>query len=365
MQIRYIADTAIDLVETTGPMLLETQLKKYTLENMRNDTAGYGSTFMKVFKFTAPFAFDFSSTVDIRAADNSAFFASATTLAAIYQVEFFYDSPYDGVYSISGGFSGKGISIGSGESNSGSFGSEYNIFKEQTFYVSLVLFNLRDGANSSNIITSNITINFGVGQRNSAYHFRSYNMAANTANKSVDPNQFTGYDDSVSVDGKLISMLIWEVTGAKQFDWIQINLQRLQGDSEFWANIFFDAPWYDFSTDTVEGYSYGSLSTGENRTIEIGALTSTFYICIRIVPANPNVNVTNKIWVGGYDIEVIRFDLPSGGLAPWQIVLIVVGVIVGVAAIVVGVVYYRKKKLGRTSDDILTDHSGDKWDDIF
>ena len=54
-------------------------------------------------------------------------------------------------------------------------------------------------------------------------------MSFNFAQNAVDPDEFKSYNEYVSLNASLIKGVIWKVTGAKQFDWIQINSQRLNG----------------------------------------------------------------------------------------------------------------------------------------
>jgi len=89
-------------------------------------------------------------------------------------------------------------------------------------------------------------------------------------------------------------------------------------------------------------------SSAVNKTIEVGALTTNFYVYVPIAAADPAVNVVNNIWIGGYNIPIINPSMqqPEPGTNWLMIGLIIGGVVLGVVAIVVIVLVVRKKKRG-------------------
>jgi hypothetical protein len=352
MRIRYFADAAINLAELEpGQVSLNTdQMEAVTLTNMDNDTLGFGATFIKVFKFTMPvYTLATTLTVTINGTDNGAFFNHGTTLAGSYKGNFFYKSPYDGVYLItSGGFSDS-FSFALTGSDTATYNQDHLNFEARTFYMSFVMHRLRDGSNASAIVKDDITVKFGLGHRNSERIIKNYDMSANIANNTVNTTIYSGYNAEESVNASLINGILWKVTGAKQFDWIQINSQRLNGQaSSYRLQILYNAPWYSHMI-SPSGMDYLSPSSSAvNKTIEVGALTTNFYVYVPIAAADPAVNVVNNIWIGGYNIPIINPSMqqPEPGTNWLMIGLIIGGVVLGVVAVVVIVFVVRKKKRG-------------------
>jgi hypothetical protein len=255
MRIRYFADTEIELMSLAQNQvnLNMDQLQKYTLENSRNDTSPYGSTFLKVFKITMPLSMVHTLTINITGADNAAFFGHGTTLAASFSGNLFYESPYDGIHTITSPAFTSSFSIASAGSYIYSWNNWEPNFVERTYYLSLVLYRLRDAADNTNIVVDNITVNLGLGHRNSEYSFQDYDMSANIANNTVNTTIYTGYNSAAQVNGSLIKGVLWKVTGAKLFDWIQINSQRQNGQANnYQIKVYYDAPWYLAASSPTE-----------------------------------------------------------------------------------------------------------------
>lgn len=352
MQVRYFADAEINLaaLNQNQTSLNADQMQSFTLTNLRNDTGQYDAMALKVFKFTMPVCLATTLTVNITGADNSQVFNNNTRLSILYKGSMFYNSPYDEIYAVSPGvytdFSHV-LAINSSEYNCKSFNLPFFNQEERTFYLSLALCRIYDFINTSHRIEEDIVVNLGIGHRNSEYVFKDYDMSANIATNATNAIDFTRYGGTASVNGSLIKGVVWNVTGAKQFDWIQINSQRINGlASNYRIKVYYNAPWTMSSAGPFWlDYTFPE-SSSVDRTVEIGALTTSFYVYIEINATDPAENVVNNFWVGGYDIPFInpRVDLPEIGPEWAKIGSIIVVVIVVCTTGTIVVILYRNKK---------------------
>ena len=84
-----------------------------------------------------------------------------------------------------------------------------------------------------------------------------------------------------------------------------------------------------------------------NRTLEFGAVNTTFYVYIEMTAADSSLNVDHKIWIGGYNVDVVRPEPLPGPEQDWLTIgLIIGGSVLAVVVVTVVIVVVRKKKRG-------------------
>jgi hypothetical protein len=188
----------------------------------------------------------------------------------------------------------------------------------------------------------NISVRLALGNRNSQYAFVDYNITDNTAlNPVLNSTLYTNYGISTTVNGSLIDYIVYRVTGAKQFDWMQLNTQLLnQTSGPYEYKIFWDLPWTGNTLPTLNKIE--SSTTQLNTSIEFGTYMTSFYVLVEPRMISEDINVIHNLWIGGYDITVMRFDLkPSDEGFNW-LLLVYIGVPIIVAGVVVGIMYKKK-----------------------
>ncbi len=265
------------------------------------------------------------------------------TISGTYNVRYYYTSPYDNVSRIS-----YHDRINQAFSFSDASTFTYNgeispvILSNRTGYVAVYLSQLRDTINGDAQLLKDVNIQFAFGHRNNQYSFQEYDMATNIATNPANTTTFDGYNKVTQVNGSLVDAIVYKVKNAKQFDWIQFNSQLINASAAAYnIQFYWDVPWTE--NGVPSNYMFTHNTADRNVSREFGTYLSEFYVVVTTNVLNPAYFVINNIWVGGYNISVIRFDLevPTEGFN-WWLILYIGGPVVAVA--VVGGYVYKKKK---------------------
>ena len=265
-------------------------------------------------------------------------------LAGAYNVRYYYSSPYDNVSRIA--YHSRLNQVFTSVSDTAAFqydgAIDYAAIFNRTAYVSVYLSNLRDTANNNVQILKDVNVRFAFGHRNNQYSFQEYDMATNIATEPINTSIYEGYNKVTSVNGSLIDAIVYKVKNAKQFDWVQFNSQLINASaSAYDISFYWDLPWW--ANAEPSSFSFTHNTNDGNVSREFGTYTTEFYIVVTTNALDPAYYTINNIWIGGYNITVLRLDIttsPEG--FNWWLLLYIGGPVVAIA--VVGGYIYKKKK---------------------
>jgi hypothetical protein len=200
-----------------------------------------------------------------------------------------YESPFDQIYSylISSQTPNFALSLDNPVFMQ-TWNTAHSILSQRKGLITVYATNLIEGWNSeipANPFFGNLDVQVAFGDRNSEILYVPYDITGSKAfNPVLNMTAYNTFSKTTNVNGSIYKYLVYEISNAQQFDWMQIN-SRLQNNlnATYNYNIYWNMPWTVANTyPTSSSWLRNLANTQFDITSECGTFLPNFDIRFEI-----------------------------------------------------------------------------------